>query len=237
MSATPTTPRTPLSLTDLIHARLEAAVVAARPWPRSWREPNVYGGLDLAARPSRRLDVDGEDGEGRRWRRRAEGDDDPRSGLALPAFVVVCTADQAGRNLVPDPDTGGVLQRVTSTVLIHTGVPARNDPGGIRGTADTRLDHYVAFARRHLLAWAPDGQFPAGRWAPLELRGGRIDRLHDGRAWWIDTWETHRLMRGAPPPEAPGVVPSTVHSRFPDPGDTPATADDFPPPLAGAADC
>ena len=213
MSAT--LPRTPLSLTDLIRGRL---TVGPGEWPRTGpRRPNIYEGLDLAAHPPRRLDVDGEDredGEGRRRPRRAEGDDDPRSGLPLPALVVVCTADQAAPNLVPDPDTGGVLQRVTSTVLIHVGVAARNDPGGTRGTTDAKLDHYVEFARRRLLAWAPDGRFPDGRWAPLELRGGRIDRLRDGRAWWIDTWETHRLMRGAPPPEAPGVVPSTVHSSL-----------------------
>ena len=205
MTPPATTPRSPLSLTDLIRARL---ATTTRLWPTEsdrshlprLRRPRLYEALDLT-HPSRR-------------RAGGERDGDPLSGLVLPALVVVCAADRAAPNLVPDPDTGGVLQRVTSTLLLYVGVPARNDPGGTRGTTDLDLDRYVAHARRDLLAWAPEGQFPGGRWAPLELRSGRIEALRDGRAWWIDTYETHRLMRGAPPPEAPGVVPSTVHSQL-----------------------
>lgn len=211
MSATPAAPRTPLSLTDLIRARLAATTPG---WPslrRSPRAPHLYEALDLARRAPRR-------------------DGDPRDNLTLPALVVVSVADRAAANLVPDPDTGGVLQRVTSTVLLYVGVPVRDSPGGTRGGAT--LDHYVALARRDLLAWAPDGQFPGGRWAPLELRSGRLESLHDSRAWWVDTWETHRLMRGAPPPEVPGVVPSTVHSGLYDVDPSHGRGR-----IAGAADC
>ena len=137
---------------------------------------------------------------------------DVQDGVSAPTIAVVCLREQAAPNRVPDPDQGGVVQRVTATLGVYVGVPSRNDPGGRKWKAGAALDTLVAQVRAALLAWAPDGQFPAGRWAPLELREGRLAALDDGRAWWEDRYETHRLMRGAPPAEAPGAPPSTVYS-------------------------
>lgn len=137
---------------------------------------------------------------------------DVQDGISAPTIVVACLREQATPNQVPDPDQGGVVQRVTATIGVYVGVPSHNDPGGRKWKAGAALDTLVAQVRTALLAWAPDGQFPAGRWAPLELRDGRLASLRSGVAWWEARYETHRLMRGAPPAEAPAAVPSTVYS-------------------------
>ena len=202
-------PHAPPSLIDRVRAHLTAAVAH---WPLlapSERVPKVHELLTLPRRGSR------------------ESAPDPLVGLEPPVLAVLCSADRAAPNMVRDPDRGGVVQRVTASVAIYVGVPARNDLHGRRGTTDAALDTYVSRARAALLGWAPDGPFdPAprgagaaergGRWTPLELRAGRLFDLRDAVAWWEDTWETSRLMRGAAPPEAPGVVPSTVHSELHD---------------------
>lgn len=163
--------------------------------------------------------------------------DDAKAAVRRPTLAVLCLRDQAGPNLVPDPDQGGVEHRVTTTLGVYAGVPSRNDPGGGKWKAGTSLDTLVAQVRAALLAWAPDGPFRprpspdgqwrpvelrGGRWAPLELRAGRLVSLRDGVAWWEDRYETHRLVRGAGPADPPGAVPSTVYSGLHDAGASPA---------------
>lgn len=210
-------PRAPTTLVDRVRARLRTQAGEGTFGP-DLRPEDVIGALELT--------------------------DDAKAAARRPTLAVLCLRDQAGPNRVPDPDQGGVVHRVTTTLGVYAGVPSRNDPGGKKreedGTwkAGTSLDALVAQARAVLLAWAPDGPFSVlaadrlddddspppvrGRWAPLELRAGRLVSLRDGVAWWEDRYETHRLVRGAGPADPPGAVPSTVHSGLHDAGASPA---------------
>ena len=227
MTAGPAAPRAPLALTGLIRTRIEtqAATLGIRA---------CYGVLDAAAaerRPSRARSGEGKGETG-----------DPLGALRVPCALVMCTQDTAGPNLVPDPDAGGVLQRVTAAVSVTAAVGALNDPLGTRGVAEDRLMTLVEGLRAVLLSWPPGGPFaeesphrfeaaadgtrwtpaPAfggGRWAPLELRRGRLVRLEQGRAWWEDVYETSRLARGAAAEAAEGpfapVASLDLHVRLP----------------------
>ena len=162
---------------------------------------------------------------------------DKKDGLRAPTLVVVCLREQAAPNRVPDPDAGGVVQRVTATIGVYVGVPSRNERGGDKWSAGDALDALVAQVRGVLLAWPPQPQpgermvrFDAfsdpprttHRWAPLELRSGGLASLRPGAAWWGDRYETHRLVRGEPlPADPPGAVPSTVYSGLHDAGASP----------------
>ena len=185
-------PRAPTTLVGLVRARLDAVRTGADPFSPPVR--HVIGALELA--------------------------DDMKDGLSAPTLVVVCLREQAGPNQVPDPDAGGVVQRVTATLGIYLGVPSRNERGGDKWKAGAALDALVAQVRAALLAWAPEGRFDAfasppritGRWAPLELRSGHLVSLRAAVAWWEDRYETHRLVRGTVPADPPGTTPSTVMS-------------------------
>ena len=164
---------------------------------------------------------------------------DKKDGLSAPTLVVLCLREQAGGNVVPDPDAGGVVQRVTATLGVYVGVPSRNEKGGDKWKAGATLDALVAQVRDALLGWAPQPPPAPGeemrrfdafsdpprtthRWAPLELRAGRLVSIRDAVAWWEDRYETHRLVRGEPlPADPPGAVPSTVYSGLHDAGASP----------------
>lgn len=193
MSATPTSPRAAVALTDLVADRLDGEV-----------EGRVLGLLDL-----------------QQARRRGREESDPLASLPAPAVVVMAAEDRAAPNQVPDPDAGGVLQEVTSRVSVITGIAAPNDLGGRLPRTHDRLAAAVAAVRARLVAWTPGGAFGetaphswestaagdrwrpratfgAPGWTPVELRRGRL-LLVDGRAaWWEDQFEATRLMRAAP---------------------------------------
>ena len=166
---------------------------------------------------------------------------DAQAALQTPCIVVMILRETAAPNLIPDPDQGGVVQRVTSEIAVTHGVRASDYRGGASQQAEDRLMALAEATRAVLLAWAPDGPFPVspadrlddddspppvrGRWAPLELRAGRLAGLDEHkRAWWEDRYETHRLVHGEPAPARPlpGRVPSTVYSGLRDAGASPA---------------
>lgn len=191
----PLSTRAPLTLVDLVEARLSPRLdqIGA-----GVPDPlALYGVLDVTP--------------------------DVQAALQPPCIVVMILRDAVGPNLVPDADQGGVMQRVTTTLSVTHGVKSFNSPGGRKGIAEDWMTLLVERTRTALLAWAPDGRFPPGRWAPLELRAGRLAALDaHGRAWWEDRYETHRLVRGEPlPADPPGAVPSTVYSGLHDAGASP----------------
>ena len=217
MSAT--APRSPLSLIELVKARLAAPETAtavagalyadAMPRPAALDVRQVYGVLDFA---------------------------DARRSLVTPALAAIVTSDEAGPNLGGDLDEG-VVQREDVIVSVIAIVSAKNDLGGRKGVTEDRLTPLIRETRTALVGWSPDGEFPGrdiarhdattlrilgilpeagqdpepdGRWRPLVRARGRLVGVEDGRAWWQDDYRTHRLVAGVPLDLPEGTVPSTL---------------------------
>ena len=183
----PTDPLAPIDLAAYVRRRFDRAGLPADLAAALPESLGVYGALDLAAATPK---------------------------LQVPCVVVFPLEDRPAPPSSPDPDVR-VVQLVTTTVAVVTGVACPNDLGGLKGVAADRLSALLEPVRDALLGWSPAGRFPtdppavaegtlqqsgawplsAGRWTPLVWERGRMLRLAEGRAWWQDDYSTTWIAR------------------------------------------
>ena len=192
----PTAPPAPIDLGACVRRRFDRAALPAELAAALPEGLRVYGALDLAA---------------------------ARPKLQVPCVVVLPLEDRPEAPMSPDPDVK-VVQRVTTTVGVVTGVACPNDLGGLKDVAADALSALLEPVRDALLGWSPAGRFPTdpppaeeggivpaatwplltGRWTPLVWVRGRLLRLAEGRAWWQDEYSTTWIARSRPHAEEAG---------------------------------
>lgn len=195
----PTAPRSPLSLIDLVQARLEAH-------KGTIGLGHVYGLLDFSdARrklqtPSAGVLVLAED-----FGQNLEQDVDEGVVQRDTATVAVITMVSAANDL--GGATGATEDRLTPLIEASRRLLLGWAPEGpFIGRELVRCDAVV----RQINGGTE--RTPAERWRPLMLRRGRLAGIGDGtgRAWWQDEYVTHRIVYGAPPADPPGDAPTTL---------------------------
>ena len=201
----PTAPRSPLSLIELVQARLEARKA-------DLGVKHVYGVLDFAdarralSTPCVGVIIAAEDfGENM-----APDADEAvvQRDTATVAVISVVSAknDLGGRKGVTEDRLTPLIAATRAAVL---GWAPEGEFIG-RGVVRT-----VRYTRALLGPTDAELQAPAARWRPLVLRRGRLVSIGDGtgRAWWQDEYTTHRLIRGAAPEADAGATPTEVCVR------------------------
>ena len=200
--SSPTAPRSPLSLIELVQARLEGAKAAIG-------AKGVYGVLDFAdARKSlvtpcvAVMPLADDFGENM-----APDVDEAvvqRDTATLAVISVVSAKNDLGGRKGVTEDRLTPLIEATRAVLLGW-----SPEGEFVGRELVRRD---AETRTLFGPTEADLQAPRPRWRPLMLRRGRLVAIGDGsgRAWWQDEYVTHRLIHGAPPAEDPGTTPDTL---------------------------
>ena len=202
----PTDPRSPLSLIELIQARLSdpKAGVGVR---------HVYGVLDFAdARASLQapcvavMPLADDFGEN------MTPDPDEavvqRDTATIAVISVVSARNDPGGRKRATADRLTPLITATRTALL--GWPPE---GAFIGRDLVRTD-----ATTRALIGPTDAELraPAARWHPLMLRRGRLVAIGDGsgRAWWQDEYVTQRLIRGVAPAVDAGATPTELCVRL-----------------------
>ncbi len=98
--------------------------------------------------------------------------------VATPAAFVVPLAD---RPAADEAFTGGVLQRVNTTVTVVLALDSKRDAtGAAAGDALQQLRRQV---RGALLGWTPEGAT-----APITAGPGALIDFDNGRLWWGDEY-------------------------------------------------
>ena len=198
----PTAPRSPLSLIELVQARLNehAAAFGVR---------GVYGVLDFAgARKSlvtpcvAAMIVADDFGENM-----APDPDEAvvqRDTATVAVISMVSAANDIGGRKGVTEDRLTPLVAATRAALLGW-----SPEGEFVGRELVRRD---ATTRALCGPTEADLQAPLARWRALILRRGRLVSIGDdtGRAWWQDEYVTHRLIHGAPSAVDAGVVPDSL---------------------------
>ena len=198
----PTTPHSPLTLIELLQARLDASLeeIGAK---------TVYGVLDFAdARKSLQtpcvavMTLANDFGENL-----APDVDEAvvqRDTTTVAVICVVSAANDLGGRKGTTEDKLSPMLEATRSVLLGWS-PA----GEFIGRQVVRRD---AATRALFGPTTAELQAPPARWRPLMLRRGRLVAINDGsgRAWWQDEYTTFRLIHGAPSVEDPGATPDTL---------------------------
>ncbi len=90
----------------------------------------------------------------------------------------------------PLPDTGNLLQRETVIFGVVLAVKALNSRTGIK--SEDALDALKADVRAELFEFLPSSL--EGKYDRLELAGGELLSVGDGKVSWIERFKTARLI-------------------------------------------